>query len=62
MEANKEQLLNSIFSDLVYIEQILHEDILFAAPISTLIEIAGLLEDTRKRVLEILLEDEEEND
>ena len=63
MEANKEQLINYIFSNLVYIEQLLHEDILFAAPISSLIEIAELLEDTRKRVLEILsLEDEDGED
>ena len=63
MEANKEQLINYIFLESAYIEQLLHEDILYAAPINTLIELAGLLEDTRKRVLEILsLEDEEEDD
>ena len=63
METNKEQLINYIFSESAYIEQLLQEDILYAAPISTLIELAGLLEDTRKRVLEILsLEDEEEDD
>ena len=63
MEANKEQLINYIFSESAYIEQLLHEDILYAAPISTLIELAGLLEDTKKRVLEILsFEDEEEDD
>ena len=62
MEANKEQLLNCIFSDCAFIEQLLCEDILFAAPIRTLMELAGLLEDTRKRLLEILSKDEEEYD
>ena len=63
MEVNKEQLINYIFLNWVYIEELLHEDILCAAPISKLIELAELLDDTRKRVLEILsLEDEDGED
>ena len=63
MEANKEQLITNIIENFVYIEQLLSENILCAAPISTLIKIARLLEETRNRLVEILsLEDEEEED
>ena len=61
MEANKEQLISNIIADFDYIKQLLNENILRAAPISTLIKIAPLLEETRNRMVEILsLEDEEE--
>ena len=61
MEANKEQLITNIIADCDYIKQLLNENILRAAPISTLIKIAPLLEETRNRMVEILsLEDEEE--
>ena len=61
MEANKEQLITNIIADCDYIKQLLNENILRAAPISTLIKIARLLEETRNRMVEILsLEDEEE--
>ena len=61
MEANKEQLIANILADCDYIKQLLNENILRAAPISTLIKIAPLLEETRNRMVEILsLEDEEE--
>ena len=63
MEANKEQLITNIIADCDYIKQLLNENILRAAPISTLIKIARLLEETRNRMVEILsLEDEEEED
>ena len=63
MEANKEQLISNIIADCDYIKQLLNENILRAAPISTLIKIAPLLEETRNRMVEILsLEDEEEED
>ena len=63
MEANKEQLISNIIADFDYIKQLLNENILRAAPISTLIKIAPLLEETRNRMVEILsLEDEEEED
>ena len=63
MEANKEQLITNILANCVYIEQLLNENILCAAPISTLIEIAGLMEEFRNRLVEILsLGDEEEED
>ena len=63
MEANKEQLITNIIANFDYIKQLLNENILRAAPISTLIKIARLLEETRNRLVEILsLEDEEEED
>ena len=63
MEANKEQLITIIIANYDYIKQISNENILCAAPISTLIKIARLLEETRNRMVEILsLEDEEEED
>ena len=63
MEANKEQLITNIIADCDYIKQLLNKNILRAAPISTLIKIARLLEETRNRLEEILsLEDEEEED
>ena len=54
MEANKEQLITNIIADCDYIKQLLNENILRAAPISTLIKIAPLLEETRNRMVEIL--------
>ena len=60
MEANKEQLISNIIADFDYIKQLLNENILRAAPISTLIKIARLLEETINRMVEISLEDEEE--
>ena len=63
MEANKEQLITNIIENWDYIEELLNQNILCAAPISTLIKIARLLEETRNRMVEILsLEDEEEED
>ena len=63
MEANKEQLISNIIADFDYIKQLVNENILRAAPISTLIKIARLLEETRNRMVEILsLEEEEEED
>ena len=63
MEANKEQLITYIIENCVYIEELLNENFLCAAPISTLIQIAELLEETRNRLVEILSsEDEEEED
>ena len=63
MEANKEQLITNILANYDYIKQLLNENTLRAAPISKLIEIALLLEETRNRLLEILSsEDEEEGD
>ena len=61
MEANKEQLITNIIANCDYIKELLNEIILHAAPISSLIKIAQLLEETRNRLVEILiLEDEEE--
>ena len=63
MEANKEQLITNIIANFDYMKQLLNENTLHAAPISTLIKIARLLEETRNRMVEILsLEDEEEED
>ena len=63
MEANKEQLITNIIENWDYIEELLNENILCAAPIITLIQIAVLLKKTRNRLVEILsLEDEEEED
>ena len=61
MEANKEQLITIIIANYDYIKQVLNENILRAAPISTLIKISRLLEETRNRLEKLLsLEDEEE--
>ena len=63
MEANKEQLITNIIANCDYIKELLNENILHAAPISTLIEIAVPLVETRNRFVEILsLDNEEEED
>ena len=63
MVPNKEQLITNILANYDYIKQLLNENILHAAPISTLIEITVLLEETWNRVMEIgEVEDEEEQD
>ena len=57
------RVLKNCFQPGVYIKQLLNENILHAAPISTLIEITVLLEETWNRVMEIgEVEDEEEQD
>ena len=62
MEANKEHLVSNIIANFVYIKHLLHEDILGETQISTLIELARLLEDTNKRLVEISSNGEEEED
>ena len=63
MEAKKEQLITNIIANFDYMKQLLNENTLHAAPISTLIKIARLLEETKDRLVEILsLEDEEDWD
>ena len=54
MEANKEQLITNIIANFDYMKQLLNENTLHAAPISTLIKIARLLEETINRLVEIL--------
>ena len=62
MDANKEHLVSNIIANLVYIKHLLHEDILGETQISTLIELARLLEDTNKRLVEISSKGEEEDE
>ena len=61
MEANKEQLVDNIMSNFVVIKDLLHEDNLGETDVSTLIELARLLEDTSKRLMEISSQEDEED-
>ena len=61
MEANKEQLVDNIMSNFVVIKDLLHEDNLGETDVHTLIELARLLEDTSKRLMEISSQEDEED-
>ena len=61
MEANKEQLIDNIMSNFVVIKDLLHEDNLGETDVHTLIELARLLEDTSKRLMEISSQEDEED-
>ena len=61
MEANKEQLVDNIMANFVFIKDLLHEDNLGETDVSTLIELARLLEDTSKRLMEISSQEDEED-
>ena len=61
MEANKEQLVDNIMSNFVVIKDLLHEDNLGETDVSTLIELARLLEDTSKRLTEITSQEDDED-
>ena len=54
MEADKEQLVSNIIANFDYIKHLLCEDNLGETEISALFEPSRLLEDTNKRLMEMM--------